>query len=70
MTSLTLKKKIVTFFVIFLTALLTFCLIFFYSAVRDEMVKESLGRISSYCRYMERILKSDGLDALQHILNS
>ena len=70
MTSITLKKKITTFFVVFLTALLTFCLFFFYKAVRDEMIKENLGRIASYCKYMERILISDGLGVLQHILDT
>ena len=36
---MTLKNKVVAFFVIFLTTILIFCLFFFYSAVKDEMTK-------------------------------
>ncbi|MCL2011096.1 MAG: HAMP domain-containing protein [Synergistaceae bacterium] len=59
-----MKKKVVVFFVISLTTLLAFCLFFFYNAARNEIEKENLTRMGSYCRFMERILVRDGLDGL------
>ena len=58
---MTLKNKVVAFFVIFLTSLLTFFMFLSYNTVKDEVEKESLNLMALYCRSIERILAKDGL---------
>jgi two-component system phosphate regulon sensor histidine kinase PhoR len=57
---MTLKGKVVALVAVFLTVVPGLCLFFFYGAVKAEMEKENLDRMTSYAKSFERAFLSEG----------
>lgn len=67
--TLTLKKKMVALFAVFLSAVLGLSLFFFYRVVRSELEQENLVRMVEYGKRLERAFGRDGVEGLQKTLS-